>query len=164
MNKPITGFLAYAIAGRSVPAKTVHAKCLMLYYCANVDAHGSFFRSMFDICYDTRLSESTVRRLNKEWKSIGLLSWVEGSNLTEKANVYTLDLEKLQAFAATRKPERERIKKKVLNAARQQRFRDKNVTLKRNAMSQSNVTLSQSNVTPVTLPVTVYEPMHEPNT
>ncbi len=168
MAKPITGYLAYCVAGRAVPAASVQAKCLILYYCTNVNEHGTFFRSMFDICYDTRLSERTVRKLNTAWRAKGLLSWVEGSNLKKKANTYTLDLAKLQSFAESAKDKAtvDRIKRNIAHAARQQKYRDKqkakNVTATRDGVTATRDASLQHGVTRVTAPQPVYEPMHEP--
>jgi len=169
MAKPITGYLAYCVAGRAVPAASAQAKCLMLYYCTNVNEHGTFFRSMFDICYDTRLSERTVRKLNAAWKAKGLLSWVKGSNLKKKANTYTLDLAKLQSFVESAKDKAtvDRIKRNIAHAARQQKYRDKqkakNVTATRDGVTATRDASLQHGVTRVTTLQPVYEPKHEPN-
>lgn len=166
MAKPITGFLAYCIAGRSVRAANPQAKCLMLYYCVNVDEHGTFFRSMSDICYDTRLSNRFVRKTNAAWRTAGILSWVEGNDFKHKARTYTLNLEKLKAYAAVRdKAIVEKVKENIAHAARQQRYRDrqkaKNVTAARDGVTAPRDVrdgIADRHVTPCQHP---YEPMHE---
>jgi len=98
-KKPVTGMLAYIIAGREIRCKNAHTKCLLLYYCCNVGKTGSFFKSMLDIHTETGLAESTIRELNGRFKQMGFLSWVAGSNLQKRANTYTLDLDKMQSLA-----------------------------------------------------------------
>jgi hypothetical protein len=100
LGKPITGMLAYIVAGRELRPTSPYAKCLLQYYCSNVNKHGSFFKSAFNIQFETGLSERFIRKTNAKWKTGGLLSWVQGSNLTKRANTYTLDLEKLQKFVS----------------------------------------------------------------
>jgi hypothetical protein len=127
VGKPITGMLAYIVAGREIRCKTVHGKCLLLYYCANAGKDGSFFKSTLDICAETTLAESTVRRVNAGLKVMGLLTWVEGSNLTHRANAYTLNLSKMQVMAASTKQGRDSSKDIIKKqwAARARRYREK---------------------------------------
>ena len=124
MSKP-TGMLAYIVAGREIRFKTVHGKCLMLYYCSNVNKEGKFFKSMLDICAETTLSEKTVRRLNSAMKSMGVLSWTEGTN--GKANDYQLNLSKMEHFVAITAKDRIATKDKQRHqwAERSRRYRDR---------------------------------------
>jgi hypothetical protein len=154
MAKPITGMLAYIVAGRETRYGSVQLGALVRYYCSNASKHGTFFKSMFDICFYTRLSERFVNKANAALRSQGVLSWVEGNSFKKKANTYTLNLAKMQSFV---EPARENaqvalIKKRLMDAARQQRRRDKIVTARRHASSQHGVTASQHGVTFVTVP------------
>ena len=130
-----TGMLAYIIAGREIRCKTVHGKCLLQYYCSNVNAHGSFFKSTLDICAETTLAESTVREMNSKLKQMGILSWVKGSNLNHRANVYTLNLEKMQEMAEVTTQKRDDSKDRIKQqwAERARRYREKHRPSRRKA-------------------------------
>jgi hypothetical protein len=122
-----TGMLAFIVAGREIRCKTVHGKCLILYYCSNVNREGSFFKSTLDICAQTTIAESTVREINAKLREMGMLSWVKGSNLKHHANTYTLNLTKMQAMAESTKQSRDDAKEKSRQqaAARARRYREK---------------------------------------
>jgi hypothetical protein len=122
-----TGFLAYIVAGRDFRCKTVQGKCLLQYYCSNVSKDGTFFKSMLDICADTSIAESTVREFNGKLKGMGVLSWIEGSNLTKRANTYTLHLTRMKALVEAGKKLRESAKQKAReqSAERSRRYREK---------------------------------------
>jgi hypothetical protein len=123
----VTGMLAYIIAGREIRCSTVHGKCLLQYYCSNVNRGGSFFKSTVDISSETKLSERFIRKVNATWKQNGFVTWVRGSNLTGDANRYTLNLEKLQAAAAQSEDPRDkaRILSNLKTAERMRRYRAK---------------------------------------
>lgn len=110
MAKPITGMLAYIVAGREIRCSSVHVKCLLQYYCSNVNVDGSFFKSTLDIYADTKLSESFIHRTNAKWKDIGLLSWVEGDWRKRLANRYTLNLAILRTLATDCEKHRDKAK------------------------------------------------------
>jgi len=95
-----TGMLAYIIAGREIRCGTVHAKCLLQYYCSNVNKDGKFFKSMLDICAETKLSRAFVAYTNDDWKKKGVLSWAEGDWRKKTANTYTLNLAILRKIAS----------------------------------------------------------------
>jgi hypothetical protein len=117
--------LAYIIAGREIRCSTVHGKCLLLYYCTNVNRGGSFFKSVLDICAETHLAESTVHRLNSGMKELGILSWVSGDWRKGLSNTYTLDLSKMQAMSEQTQKGRDAAKEKSRQKAaeRARRYR-----------------------------------------
>jgi hypothetical protein len=125
--KPLTGFLAYVVAARNLRPPDVHAKCLLQYYCSNVDDHGTFFKSVLDIHMETALSPAYVHKINAQWKKIGLLSWVEGNSFQKKANTYTLNLEILRKAMenSINKYEADKVKIKQQWAVRSRRYRAK---------------------------------------
>jgi len=94
-EKVATGMLAYIIAGRNLRPSSPYAKCLLQYYCSNVNTKGSFFKSTFDTAYETGLSERFIYKTNAKWKELGILSWEPGNSFQKKANAYTINLEKL---------------------------------------------------------------------
>jgi hypothetical protein len=123
--KPLTGFLAYVVTARNIRPTDVEAKCLLQYYCSNVDEHGTFFKSVLDIHMETALSPAYIHKTNAKWKTLGLLSWVEGNSFQKKANTYTLSLEILRKVMenSIKKYEADRVKIKTQWAARSRRYR-----------------------------------------
>jgi AraC-like DNA-binding protein len=134
-RKEPTGMLAYIIAAREIRTRDVRRKVLLLYYASNVSSHGSFFKSLLDISLDTGLSESTVQRINKDWQDNGLLSWEKGSVTRSLANIYRLDLGKLQqAVKSTRKNfegAEQRSRRKAADRAKRYRERHAKSTVTR---------------------------------
>jgi hypothetical protein len=122
-----TGMLAYIVAAREMRCASPHSKCLLQYYASNVDRQGKFFKSLLDICAETGLSQSFVRKTNAYWKKINLLSWEEGSWTNGKANVYRLSLPHLKAYLQNRRPEIETTKlhMRQQSAVRVKRWRSK---------------------------------------
>jgi hypothetical protein len=122
-----TGMLAYIVAGREIRCSTAHAKCLLLYYCANVGKDGTFFKSLLDISFETRLSDSFIRRTNDEWRKKKLISWVEGDWHKGLANTYTLNLPLMQKMAEHSKKQRDDVQEiaREKTAERVRRFRER---------------------------------------
>jgi hypothetical protein len=98
-KKEYTGFMAYVVAAREIKCSSASKKCLLQYYASNVNKDGSFFRSMLDICAETSLAESFVRKTNTEWEAKKILKCIEGNWRDGKANVYILSLPVLQQIA-----------------------------------------------------------------
>ncbi|MGA9932224.1 MAG: hypothetical protein WBQ13_14860 [Terriglobales bacterium] len=138
MGKPLTGMLAYIVAARDLRPPDVRAKCLLQYYCSNVNQHGTFFKSVLDIHMETALSPATIHRINAQWKVIGLLAWVEGNSFQKKANTYTVNLEILRkaAEASIKQYETDKAKVKQQSALRSRRYRAKRN--KRHAVLESD--------------------------
>jgi hypothetical protein len=139
-DKEITGMLAYIICAREMKCGSVHSKCLLLYYAANCDRHGSFFKSMVDICAETGLSESFVRKTNAYWEKVGIMSSTEGNWAKHLANRYHLHLTKLRGVCAANKKQVDQAKvaAREKSAQRSQRYRSK-----KQAEANQNVTPPQ---------------------
>ncbi len=127
MAKALEGFLAYVVAARELRPPDVEAKCLLQYYCSNVNDHGTFFKSVLDIHMETALSPAYIHKVNAQWKAIGLLTWVEGNSYQKKANTYTLHLEILKKAAenSIKRYEADKVKLREQWAARSRRYRAK---------------------------------------
>lgn len=120
-------FLQYIIAGRDARVSSMTGKCLLLYYCSNVSNKGTFFKSFLDICTDTKISESTVRRFNNRMRDMGVLSWVEGNSLTHKANEYTMHLPKMQEYVVNSRAahDADKVKAREKSAERSRLYRER---------------------------------------
>ena len=134
-----TGFLAYIRAAREITCGSVSSKCLLQYYASNVDDHGKFFRSTLDISIDTHCSQFFIRKTNKYWLEIGILSITEHPWRSGKANDYHLHLDVLQKVAKSKQEQKDktRLIEKAKAAERTQRWRQK---LKLGDASQSVTT------------------------
>jgi hypothetical protein len=119
--------LAYIVAARNLRTASVEAKCLLQYYCSNVNEHGTFFKSVLDTHFDTALSERFIHKSNAKWKDMGLLSWTQGNSFKHKANVYTIDIAKLKTVSENSIKQHDAEKNKVRQqwAERQRRHRAK---------------------------------------
>ncbi len=123
----LTGMLAYIVAGREIRCSNPHVKCLLQYYCSNVNKEGTFFKSMLDICAETRLCEKFVRNTNNEWREKKILDWIEGDWRKRTANTYTLNLDLLKRLAAKSEKSCDDVKERErqLAADRARRYRER---------------------------------------
>jgi hypothetical protein len=129
--KKTSNFMAYIVAARQMICKGTicpgsSSKCLLLYYCSNVNKDGKFFKSTLDICLETGLAESTVYTLNALWEKWTMLTVTRNDWRSGKANDYQIHLKVLQQLSENtqviRKDKTESAKKKA--AIRSQRYRE----------------------------------------
>jgi len=95
-----SGFLALCVAARDLRCATPQAKCLLLYYAVNAHKDCKFFKSYLDISIETGLQERTIRKYNKEWQALGILTATEHSWGSGKATDYQMHLKRLQEIVA----------------------------------------------------------------
>ncbi len=136
--------LAYVVAAREVRCSSVHAKCLLQYYASNTNKHGKFFKSTHDICAETMLSESFVRKTNAVWEAMKLLTITEHKRSTGLANDYAFDLRRLKLAADQSTPAKEEAKDRAkrMAAERQRRHRDKQNVTPSQSVTHDSVTPS----------------------
>jgi hypothetical protein len=125
-------FMRRLVAARKMICKgqictNVSSKCLLLYYCANANEKGFFYKSTLEICLETGLAASTVYALNKQWESWGLLKIVKHDWRSGDSNDYTIDLETLEECSErTQSMKADRLAMSKLKAAeRAKRYRAK---------------------------------------
>jgi len=145
-SKEITGMLAYIVAARELFCTSVSSKCLIQYYCSNVDEHGRFFKSTLDISIDTGVSAYTIRTANKNWSKFGLLTIIEHPWWSGKANDYKVHLGKLQELVQKRLENKEKKKQtlKKGGAERTERWKSKQKVTLLQALPQTKGDASTS--------------------